>query len=216
MADTYTSIPKEGDPGFVLLGRLAASAFLVLQLVMTVGIADAFEGLSQQELLGKAWMLPWSMFLCLACSILVCVTSLVRKSLMSRRASRLILRPMNYVMVALFTRAEGVMLGLVAACFTPTPTGGCIAVGALILLVRRSIYVWTTDMDYVHRPLLCALNISKDQSRIQLFVCVCVWMYVYAWTQKSSPVYACCSILAFVNHGLHHYLCHLRHADDAR
>jgi len=234
MADAYTPI-GEGqqqqtgyDPiwdmfplvvQWIVLWRLWRRGFvkkvrvtLAAQLLVTARIALSFQSLSQQELQGEAWMLPMSMFLCLACSIMACqdVPSLARKSLM------------RYCMLLLFTLAEGVMVGSVVACYSATgwlpkhvhgrygmygsdqiAKAGAVAWCALIF-VCRSIEAWTTDVDLIH--------ISKDQSRIQTIA------YLSAWKLSTDLplVYACCSILAFVNYGLHHYIMDLRNKDEAR
>jgi len=157
---------------------------LCMQLLVTVVIALPFQHLSPQELQGKAWMLPISMFITLASiCCMACVPSLARNF------------PTNYLMLALFTGAEGVLVGFVSACYNANVVLAAAGV-TMIIFACLSAYAWTTKTDFTGFgpylfAALCGLTIFG-------FV-VALAESVYGTQFKTmSLVYGLCSILLFM------------------
>lgn len=157
---------------------------LCVQLLMTIVIALPFQQMSPQDLQGKAWMLPISMFLSLASiCCMACVPSLARNF------------PMNYLMLALFTGAEGVLVGFVSAQYNANVVLAAAGV-TMIIFACLSVYAWTTKTDFTgYGPYLfaalCGLTIFGFG--------VALATNVYGMQFKTmSLVYSLCSILLFM------------------
>lgn len=157
---------------------------LCMQLLMTIVIALPFQRLSPQELQGKAWMLPISMFLTLASiCCMACVPGLARNF------------PTNYFMLALFTGAEGVVVGYVAACYAGNVV--LAAAGAtMVIFACLSAYAWTTKKDFTG----CGPYIFGALCALTVFGCgVALAESVYgAHFSTTSLLYSLCSVLVFM------------------
>merc|ERR1719231_361299 len=109
--------------------------------------------------------------------------------------------PMNYLMLALFTGAEGVLVGFVSSCYSANVVLAAAGV-TMIIFACLSAYAWTTKTDFTgFGPYLFAALLG-----LTIFgFGVGVAENVYGMQFKTmSLVYSLCSLLLFVFYIIYH------------